>query len=110
MAVIEITKDNFDEEIFSYKGRALVDFWAEWCGPCMMLSPLVDEIDDEIEQGLHEDLEDVKICKVNCDTDRDLALEYNINAIPCLIVFENGEEKDRMVGLVDKDTIRALLR
>ena len=66
--VLDVNRDNFDEEVLNFDGRVLVDFWAEWCGPCMMLSPLVDEVSDE--------LDDVKFCKVNCDEARDLALEY----------------------------------
>lgn len=110
MAVIELNADNFKEEITDFNGKALVDFWAEWCGPCMMLSPLVDEVDDEIEQGLHEGLDDVKICKVNCDESRELAIGFGISAIPCLLVFENGEVVNRSIGLVEKEDIINLLK
>lgn len=101
MAVITVTKDNFEAEIKNFKGKALVDFWAEWCGPCKMLSPIVDEVADEVS--------DVKICKVNCDDDRDLAIEFGISAIPCLLLFENGEVVDRSVGLVMKDDILKMI-
>lgn len=92
---VDITKENFDEEVIAFEGKVLVDFWAEWCGPCMMLSPIVDEIAEEND--------DIKVCKVNCDEARDLALEYNVMAIPCVIYFENGEEKNRSVGYVEKE-------
>lgn len=95
--VTVVTKENFDAEVFNHKGKVVVDFWAEWCGPCMMLGPIVEEVSEENT--------DVKYCKVNCDNDRELALEYGISAIPCLIAFENGEEINRSVGLVDKESI-----
>lgn len=95
--VFDINKDNFDEEVLNFNGRVLVDFWAEWCGPCMMLSPLVDEVSDE--------LDDVKFCKVNCDEARDLALEYGIMTIPNLLLFENGELKNQSIGYISKEDI-----
>ena len=100
--VKEITKDNFDKEVIAANGKALVDFWASWCGPCMMLGPIVDEVSEKIDN--------VKFCKVNCDNDRELALEYGINAIPCLLVFENGEIVNRSVGLVEEQDIVNLVK
>ena len=95
--VLDFNRDNFDEEVLNFDGRVLVDFWAEWCGPCMMLSPLVDEVSDE--------LDDVKFCKVNCDEARDLALEYGIMTIPNLLLFENGELINQSVGYIEKQDI-----
>lgn len=95
--VVHLNQDNFDSEVIAYNGKVLVDFWAEWCGPCMMLGPVIEE--------LAEELDDVKVCKVDCDEARDIALAYNISAIPCVILFENGEEKNRSVGLVDKQSL-----
>lgn len=95
--VLDVKRDNFDEEVLNFDGRVLVDFWAEWCGPCMMLSPLVDEVSDE--------LDDVKFCKVNCDEARDLALEYGIMTIPNLLLFENGELINQSVGYIEKQDI-----
>jgi thioredoxin 1 len=100
--VTEVNKDNFDKEVICADGKVLVDFWAEWCGPCMMLSPIVDEIAEEMD--------DIKVCKVNCDESRDLALEFGINAIPCLMVFENGEIANKSIGYVEKDDIINLLK
>lgn len=100
--VKEITKDNFDKEVLAANGKVLVDFWASWCGPCMMLGPIVDEVSEK--------LDNVKFCKVNCDNDRELALEYGINAIPCLLVFENGEIVNRSVGLVEEQDIVNLVK
>ena len=95
--VLDVNRDNFDEEVLNFDGRVLVDFWAEWCVPCMMLSPLVDEVSDE--------LDDVKFCKVNCDEARDLALEYGIMTIPNLLLFENGELINQSVGYIEKQDI-----
>lgn len=95
--VLDVNRGNFDEEVLNFDGRVLVDFWAEWCGPCMMLSPLVDEVSDE--------LDDVKFCKVNCDEARDLALEYGIMTIPNLLLFENGELINQSVGYIEKQDI-----
>lgn len=95
--VFDVNKENFDEEVLGFEGRVLVDFWAEWCGPCMMLSPLVDEVSDE--------LDDVKFCKVNCDEARDLALEYGIMTIPNLLLFENGELINQSIGYIEKQDI-----
>ena len=95
--VLDVNRDNFDEEVLNFDGRVLVDFWAEWCGPCMMLSPLVNEVSDE--------LDDVKFCKVNCDEARDLALEYGIMTIPNLLLFENGELINQSVGYIEKQDI-----
>lgn len=95
--VLDVNRDNFDEEVLNFDGRVLVDFWAEWCGPCMMLSPLVDEVSDE--------LDDVKFCKVNCDEARDLALEFGIMTIPNLLLFENGELINQSVGYIEKQDI-----
>lgn len=100
--VITVTKDNFDKEVLAADGKVLVDFWAEWCAPCMMLSPVVDEVSEEIDN--------VKVCKVNCDDSRELALEYGINAIPCLMLFENGEIIDKSIGLVEKEDILKLIK
>lgn len=99
--VTELNYDNFDDEVIAYGDKVLVDFWAEWCGPCLMLSPVVDEIAEEYD--------DIKVCKVNCDEARDIALDYGINAIPCVIFFDNGEEKGRSIGLVDKQSLVDLI-
>ena len=97
MSVKVITAENFDEEILNFNGKAIIDFWAEWCGPCRLLSPIIDEIAEERP--------DIKVCKVNCDDDRDLALSFGISAIPCVLFFENGELKDKSIGFVNKEDI-----
>ena len=102
MAIIEVNKDNFEEEVLKSDKKVLVDFWADWCGPCKMLSPVIDK--------LAEELEDVKVCKVNVDTEPTISIEYNSMSIPTLIVFENCVEVNRSVGLVSKEEVLALLK
>ncbi|WP_303000648.1 thioredoxin [uncultured Eubacterium sp.] len=102
MAIIEVNKDNFEEEVLKSDKKVLVDFWADWCGPCKMLSPVIDK--------LAEELEDVKVCKVNVDTEPTISIEYNIMSIPTLLVFENGVEVNRSVGLVSKEEVLELLK
>lgn len=102
MAIIEVNKDNFEEEVLKSNKKVLVDFWADWCGPCKMLSPVIDK--------LAEELEDVKVCKVNVDTEPTISIEYNIMSIPTLLVFENCVEVNRSVGLVSKEEVLELLK
>lgn len=99
---IEVTAQNFDEEVLNYKGKMLVDFWAEWCGPCMMLGPVIEEVSEEVD--------DVKFCKVNCDESRDLALQFGIMTIPNLIVFENGEQVNQSIGYIEKEDVLKLIK
>lgn len=99
---IEVTAQNFDEEVLNYKGKVLVDFWAEWCGPCMMLGPIIEEVSEEVD--------DVKFCKVNCDEARDVALQFGIMTIPNLIVFENGEQVNQSIGYIEKEDVLELIK
>ena len=101
MAVITITKENFEAEVLKSAQPVLLDFWAAWCGPCRMLSPIVDEVAEERT--------DVKVGKVNVDEQPDLAAEFGVMSIPTLIVFKNGEEVDRSVGALPKARLQALL-
>lgn len=97
----KLHEQNFSQEI-SNKNIALVDFYADWCGPCQMLSPLIDEIAKERE--------DIVVGKVNVDEEGLLASDYGVMSIPTLIVFENGKEKARLVGVRPKEEILAALR
>lgn len=101
MAIVKVTKGNFEEEVLKSDKKVLVDFWASWCGPCMMLSPLVDEIASEVS--------DLKVAKVNVDEENELAEKFNIMSIPCLVVFENGKEVKRSVGFIPKEEIKKLI-
>lgn len=99
---VNVTAENFDEEVLNYKGKVLVDFWAEWCGPCMMLGPIIEEVSEEVD--------DVKFCKVNCDEARDVALKFGIMTIPNLIVFENGEQVNQSIGYIEKEDVLELIK
>lgn len=101
MAVTEITKENYEAEVLQSDKPVLIDFWAAWCGPCQMLSPVVDEIAEERD--------DIKVCKVNVDENEYLAMEYRVMSIPTLVVMKGGEETNRSVGVITKDEILALL-
>ena len=100
--IINITTDNFDSEVKESTVPVLVDFWAEWCGPCKMLGPILDELAEE--KG-----DSCKIAKVNIDDCRDLAVEYGVKSIPMLLIFNQGEVKDEQVGLVNKAPISSKL-
>ena len=101
MAVIEITKDNFEKEVLKSDKKVLVDFNANWCGPCQMLKPVVEEISNENDN--------IKVASVNIDDEDELAENYNVSSIPCLVLFENGKETNRSVGLISKDDINSLI-
>ena len=99
---LKLSSENFKEEVLNSEKPVLVDFYADWCGPCKMLSPVIDK--------LAEELEDVKVCKVNVDTEPTISIEYNIMSIPTLLVFENCVEVNRSVGLVSKEEVLELLK
>lgn len=99
--ITTITKDNFEKEVLMAKEPVLVDFWAAWCTPCKMLSPIVDQVAEERS--------DIKVCKINIDDEGELAIRYGVMSIPTLMVFKNGEITQKSVGLVSKEDIIALL-
>ena len=101
MSVVTVTKENFDAEVKNSTAPVLVDFWASWCGPCRMLSPVVDEIAEERS--------DVKVCKINVDEEQELAAKYGVMSIPTLMVFQNGEAAQTSVGVVPKAKILEML-
>ena len=101
MSVININKSNFEEEVVNSDKKVLLDFWASWCGPCRMVAPIVDEIADERT--------DIKVGKVNVDEEQELTMRFGITSIPTLIVFENGEEINRIVGARPKEAILEVL-
>lgn len=98
MSKITLTTENFQREVLEHKGLVLVDFWADWCGPCMMLAPILDEIAEEYEGK-------ITIGKVNVDENMDLAMGYRVVSIPMLILFEDGAPVTKLVGYVSKEEI-----
>lgn len=101
MSVITITKDNFQQEVLNSDKPVLLDFWANWCGPCRMLSPIVDEIAEERA--------DIKVGKINVDEQGELANSFNVASIPTLVLMKDGKPVGRSVGLRPKAQILSLL-
>ncbi len=100
--VVKITNDNFEEEVLKSDKPVLLDFWADWCGPCKMMSPVVEELADELEGQ-------VKVGKVNVDEEAALALKYQIMSIPTLVVMKKGVFEGKSIGVKDKDEVLRLL-
>lgn len=102
MAEVILTKENFETEVLKSDIPVLVDFWATWCGPCMMLSPVIAELAEELEGK-------VKVGKVNVDEQNELAMQYHVASIPTLLLFKNGELAKTSVGFMPKAEIIANL-
>ncbi len=98
MGVIVLTDDNFASEVIEAGRTALVDFWAEWCGPCRMVAPVVEEIAKDLEGKL-------KVGKLNVDEAQNTAAKYNIMSIPTLVIFKGGEEVERIIGALPRAAI-----
>lgn len=98
MEIIKLNNENFKSEVIGADKTVLVDFYADWCGPCKMMSPIIDEIAQEVGES-------IKVCKLNVDEAQDIALEYNVMSIPTLIIFKNGQVMNTLVGLQDKETV-----
>lgn len=102
MSALAFTKDNFDKEVLKSQKPVLVDFWAPWCGPCRMVSPIVDEIASEASDT-------VKVGKVNVDEQQELAQRYGVMSIPTLMVVKNGQIVSKSVGAKSKKQILDML-
>ena len=102
MNVIKVTNDTFEKEVLNSNIPVLVDFYADWCGPCKMLSPTVDEVANEND--------DIKVVKVNVDEAQDIAIKYQVMSIPTLVVIKNGNEVNRSVGVIDKEEILSMIK
>ncbi len=98
MALLHLTQENFEREVVKSDLPVLVDFWAEWCGPCRMIGPVVEEISKEY-QGK------VKVAKLNIDEAQDLAMKFGVMSIPTLLVFKNGQVVNQAVGAMSKDQL-----
>lgn len=98
--VSELTSQTFDEAVA--EGTTLIDFWAEWCGPCKMIAPMIDELASEYEGK-------AKVVKINIDNEGDLAARFSVNSIPTLLIIKDGEEAKRFIGVTPKSEISAAL-
>lgn len=101
MSVITITKDNFETEVLKSKKPVLVDFWASWCGPCKMLSPIVDQLAEENPQ--------IKVGKINVDDEQELATQFQVMSIPTLYLFKDGKVVSSSVGVKPKQALEAMI-
>ena len=102
-ATLEITAENFQSPVIESDKVVLVDFWAEWCGPCKMLSPVIDELANDYAS------DQVEIGKVNVDDNQEIAKNYGIRSIPCLLFFKNGKVEKQIVGAIDKQEISTII-
>ena len=96
--VLEVSKDNFESEVVNSEKQVLVDFWAEWCGPCKQIAPVVEEI-----AGEHSDK--LKVCKMDVDANRETAVQFGIRSIPTLLIFKNGEVAGSQIGAISKQQL-----
>tara|TARA_E500000178_G_scaffold76260_2_gene74293 strand:- start:419 stop:736 length:318 start_codon:yes stop_codon:yes gene_type:complete len=96
------TKDSFNSDVLSESKLVLTDFWAEWCGPCKQIAPRLEELSEKYSENL-------SVCKIDVDSNRELALEYNVRSIPSLILFKNGVQVDTLIGAVSFEELEDLI-
>lgn len=101
MAVVKLTAENFEKEVLQSEKPVLVDFYADWCGPCQMMGPVVEEISNEVN--------DAKVCKINIDEQMSITQKYGVMSIPTFIVFKNGDVADKKMGAMPKSAVLSML-
>ena len=101
MSLIKVNNDNFEVEVLKETKKVLVDFNADWCGPCRMLGPIIEE--------LSEEKENIKFVSINIDENDEIEMNYQVSSIPCLVLMENGKEIDRRVGLLPKEELESFI-
>ncbi len=102
MKIFDVTDDSYTKEVEKYKGTVLIDFFADWCTPCKMLSPVIEDVAKDAKKK-------VKVCKVNVEKEKELAKKFGIMSIPTLVVVKNGEVKNRSIGVTGKQAIIDML-
>ena len=102
MEVMKVTSSNFEEEVLNSDKTVLIDFYADWCGPCKMFSPIIESVAEENE--------DIKVVKIDVDNAQDLAIKYQVMSIPTIVVIKNGKEVNRNVGVVSKSQIVEMVK
>lgn len=102
MEVLKVTSENFEEEVLKSDKTVLIDFYADWCGPCKMLSPIIDAVANENE--------DIKVVKVNVDDAQNLAIQYQVMSIPTIVIIKEGKEINRSVGLISKSEVEEMVK
>ena len=102
MSILNITSENYEKEVLKTEKTVLIDFYADWCGPCKMMSPIIDKIAEEMQDS-------ITVGKINVDENADLAIEYGIMSIPTIVILKNGEIKKTFVGVTDKEEIKKSL-
>ena len=98
MSVLKITSENFEKEVLNSTKKVLIDFYADWCGPCKMMSPIIDKIEEE--KG-----DSIKVGKINVDENQDLAIDYDVETIPTIMIINNGTIEKTFIGVTDKNEI-----
>ncbi len=99
--IVKATDVNWENEVLGHDGLVLVDFWAEWCGPCRMIAPVIEQVSQEFEN--------VKVCKLNVDENPNTAFKYEITGIPTMIFFKDGKPVDQVVGFTSKDNLTSVI-
>ena len=102
MSILNITSENYEKEVLKTEKTVLIDFYADWCGPCKMMSPIIDKIAEEMQDS-------ITVGKINVDENADLAIEYGIMSIPTIVILKNGEIKKTFVEVTDKEEIKKSL-
>lgn len=103
MSVLKLTSENYEEEVLKSEKTVLIDFYADWCGPCRMMSPIIDEIAEEMEGK-------IKVGKINVDDNQELAMEYGVMSIPTIVVIKNGQVAKTFIGVREKSEIEEALK